>query len=422
MPKNIEDIIPAGRRSIRNIPLPVRKEKVKEAPSREEEPVAIHKATRAEYAESPLPRRSSRRNLFIGTGAAIVAIAFLVLALQSGATLAYIPKVAKLAFANDAYTAHQTPSEGQLPFSVIKLSGEKSVNAPATGEENATEKASGRVVIYNEQSASQQLIKTTRLETSDGKIYRIQEDVTVPAKGNVEVTAVADQAGPTYNIPLSDFTIPGLKGTPKYELVYARSKTPMSGGFSGVRKKVSETDLTNARKSLEGSLRTELLSQARAQMPSDFILFPELASVTYEILPIEGAGENNAKVTVRGNLNAAIFKKGELAQYLAMQKLGADNIGGEVAIDDFSAMNITTGSQEEIGRSGTLRVLVVGQAEVRYMTDEVALASDLVGVPKKEVNTVLKRYPSIESASAIIRPFWKSSFPNDVQEIKIERN
>ena len=84
---------------------------------------------------------------------------------------------------------------------------------------------------------------------------------------------------------LSDFTLPGRAGTPRFSTIYARSKTGMSGGFVGVEKTVSESDEAQAKSQLEAALRSELISDSIAQVPEDFVLIPALSTVTFEILP-----------------------------------------------------------------------------------------------------------------------------------------
>lgn len=426
MPKNIEDIVPSGRKSIRNISIPTRRpQPAKEIKTESDaEQVIIPRIVNEEYEEYT-PRHSSSRKggKWLAGGVALLLIAFLIFALQNSATLAYMPKTATLNFSNDTYAAYQSGTNGVLSYSVIKLSSEKSLSVPATGEETVNEKARGTVVIYNQQAVSQILVKTTRLETSDGKIYRIQNDVTVPAKGNLEVVAVADVAGATENIALSDFTLPGLKGSVRFDQVYGRSKTAMAGGFTGTRRKVSQADLAKAKSTLDAELKSELLSQARAQMPVDFILFPGLSSLSTELLPTENAGDENVNIKERGDLSAAIFKRGDLSQYLAMQKLGNQNVGSEVEITDFSKLTVTAvgGAPADFSKSNSIHMQLSGVADIRYITDETALAADLLGVDKSKVSLVLKKYPSISDASATIRPFWKSTFPTDVTKIKIER-
>ena len=352
----------------------------------------------------------------------IIVVGFGGYAVMSGATLTYVSKVSALSFNGDTLVAYKTASGGQLAFNLIKLSGEKSVSVPATGEETVSESASGQVMIYNEQATAQKLVKTTRLETPDGKIFRIREDVTIPAKGSLEVTAFADKPGVDYNIGLSDFTLPGLKGSARFEQVYARSKTAITGGFVGQRKKVTDSDLAQAKSTLTTQLKDDLLNQVKAQIPADYVMFSGLTQINYELLPRQDAAGNSATVAMRGNLNAAIFKQGDLAQYLALEKLGVNNVPSEVEIADFSKITIVFDSQTstDLLKDATIKIKVSGLATAKFLTDEKSLAADLIGVKKDNLNLVLKQYPSIDTATPVIRPFWKSTFPTDVNKIRIK--
>ena len=91
---------------------------------------------------------------------------------------------------------------------------------PIIGEKEIKTKARGRIVIYNAFSSEDQLlVRRTRFETPDGKIYRISEQIIVPgaeikdekiAPSSVEAEIFADQPGEEYNIGLTGFIIPGF--------------------------------------------------------------------------------------------------------------------------------------------------------------------------------------------------------------------
>lgn len=429
MPKKIEDIVSTGKRSIRDIPVPIRRvePRANDAQVRETISAPVHEPSpqsiRMNDGYTPTYKhQSSSKKTWIGIVVVLLGLALAGYSLLSGATLSYKPKVITLAFANDTYSAAQSAQSGQLSYSVMKLSVDKSIDVPATGDETVSEGAKGRVIIYNKQSAPQQLIKTTRLETPDGKLFRLDSDITVPAKGSIEVGATADVPGADGNIALSDFTLPGLKGLPRYELVYGRSKTTMSGGFVGTRKKVSAEDLAKAKSDLETTVKSALLSEAKTQSPTDSILFPDLSEITYELLPTENASETTARVTLRGNLAGAIFKQSDLAKYLAVQKLGETNATSKVEITNFSTLNVSmSSSTASLLSASSIKFSIAGTAILRGVVDEKALAAGLAGKQKSEVPGILKNYPSIESAQTRLRPFWKSAFPNDASKIKIER-
>src|SRR3989344_5462420 len=96
--------------------------------------------------------------------------------------------------------------------------------------------------------------------------------------------------------------------------VYARSKTEMSGGFVGVEKIVKKEDKTRVKAQLEAALKEELISEAKAQVPEDFILLPSLSSVTFEDLPqTDSLSRDSVTVNMRANLFGVMFKRSDLS-------------------------------------------------------------------------------------------------------------
>lgn len=496
MPKNVEDIVPAGsnpeRRSIRDVPMPEGRRKnlnlIDSVPPPGRRPVSVpppiaamhdvvHAApvqapqefadrrvedrrvedrrapgeprittTYKDFADEPAPIRASipvrsKNNKGFGKRVGVLAVLLLVIvdgivafSILAGATLTYTPKSAPVAFNNDTYTARKTADSvsGSLLFSVVELSGDKSTTVPASGQVQVSDKATGKIIVYNDYSTdAQKLVKTTRFQTADGKIFRTPTDITIPGKhtengtdvpGSVEVTVVADIPGADYNIGLSDFTIPGLKGDPRYSTVYARSKTAMSGGLVGMKASVSDADLATAKNTLEEGIKADLLQQARAQVPADYILFPNLVTITYDLLPTGSSTDTTASVGERGNFSGVMFKKADLATFLAAQKI--QNVAGPVTLPDVSGLDaiFTSAATPELLQADSVTFMITGSTTVEWVTDEKSLAGDLAGKAKSDLDTVLKAYPSIQSASAVVRPFWKSSFPNDPAKIKIVKN
>ena len=111
---------------------------------------------------------------------------------------------------------------------------------PASGKKYAEKKATGEVVIYNNFSSSPQtLVATTRLVSSDGKIYRLNNSITVPGAeapggkitpSSIRASISADKPGEAYNLsPGVKFRIPGFEGSPKYDGFYAELNEPLGG-------------------------------------------------------------------------------------------------------------------------------------------------------------------------------------------------
>ncbi|MDB5266343.1 MAG: hypothetical protein JWN89_158 [Parcubacteria group bacterium] len=363
---------------------------------------------------------------FIFGSVALIALVLLGLSFFSGGTLVYTPRSADISFNKDTYIAYKDGGQDKLGFSVIKLSGDRGVEAPASGQENVSTKASGKIVVYNNSGAApQKLIRNTRFESPEGKVYRILSDISVPGKtgtapGSLEVTVYADQPGDTYNIGLTDFTLPGLKGDPKFTTVYARSKTAMTGGFVGLTKKVSEADLSKARTTLEASLKDQLLNEAKAQVPADFILYPNLVQITYADTPQTAPTDTGVTVNEHADFYGVMFKRAELASYLGAKK--ATTIPTPLDIPDIASLDASF-----VGKDGTADLLkaeelsfeVTGSVKAISRISESDLQKDLAGKSKTEVNDVLGKYPGVLSAVASVRPFWKTSFPADPSKIQV---
>ncbi len=432
MPKKIEDIIVSDRRrSIRDIPIPESRRKAAKPaaprPVLEDEPEESLPPVRHSI---PRHRRSFRKKAWIAGIIAALVVVFVILSAFNGATLSYSPKSAALAFESETYTAHKSGSSGPF-YSVVKLSRDKGLPAPAGGEQDVSRKASGVIIIYNDSSESQRLIVNTRFESAAGKIYRIDKPVTVPAKrtvngasqpGSVEATVYADQAGEAYNSAPTDFTVPGLKGTPKFEAVYARSKTPLAGGFVGKEKVVKPEDVSKTKAELQAALREELYSEAEAEVPEDFILFRTLSTFSFEDLPQSAGSGSNIVINMRGNLYGVMFKKSDLSNFLAQKKLGTAP-SEKIDIPNYSSLEITFASvpPSDLLSSSDVSFKIKGNALAVWQTDEVALRADLAGKKKSEVQSILNNYPTIASASVTVRPFWKNSLPEATDKIRINK-
>ncbi|MEX2010297.1 MAG: hypothetical protein WD874_00635 [Parcubacteria group bacterium] len=441
MPRKVEDIITGEtKKSIRDIPIPANRRRLNldTRPYPRQERRMPQDAPRPVVDTPPitprdLPQRMStsrwrRKSHWISAVIALVILTFSVLSLMRSAVLSYEPTAASLEFNDETFTAYKTGGTGILLFSVVKLSDESGMTVPATGEAEVKRSAQGTVIIYNNSgTAPQRLVKTTRLETSDGKVYRIQNDVSVPGKtsagpGSVEVIAVADKPGASYNIGLSDFTLPGLKGTAKYSTIYARSKTAMEGGFTGVEKSVSEADRTTATAKLEEDLRSRLIESAKAQVPADFILYPSLSNTEFEFLPQSNITEDSVDINIKGNFYGVLFKRSDLTSHIKSKKLAIlETQGIEIPGLDSLQLSFVGEAPQNLLSVNQVSFKISGSSRALWTTNEEALKKDIAGRKKSELSSILAEYPSISTAEAVLRPFWRSTFPDDPKEISLKR-
>ncbi|HLD38355.1 MAG TPA: hypothetical protein VJA20_02855, partial [Candidatus Nanoarchaeia archaeon] len=64
---------------------------------------------------------------------------------------------------------------------------------------------------------------------------------------------------------------------------------------------------------------------------------------------------------------------------------------------------------------------IKGNVNIIWVFDEERLKQDLAGKSKAAFQTIRSGYSSIEEAEIILRPFWKRTFPDKTNKIKIER-
>lgn len=313
-----------------------------------------------------------------------------------------------------------------VPYLVETASLSKSKVLTRSESRKVETKASGRVTIYNNfDNEPQKLIKNTRFESSAGKIYRINESVTVPGKsgntpGAVEVTLFADSTGSDYNIASSDFTIPGFKGTPRYEAFYAKSKTALAGGSSGTKSLVSLADINAAKDSLAIELEKDIKQELQKIQKEGYIPMVDATQVTYddnEEELLNGEGEMY-KVTATGYIMLAQSSK--LAELIATSVVGYDK--APVRLGYTETLSFVRRDTTSVVNATSLPLLVEGIPRIIWMVDKESIKTMVAGKDTDEFKTLMKSILSIESAEIRFSPMWLSHFPSDVEKIAVEES
>ena len=426
MADSFRDIIPPERRGIRNIEPGNRHRRRPPSPLSEK------------YDDQPPQRHLdnqgksffSRFGLWIIVAIIVFAFALSFSLLFSGSKIIITPFQQDVLIEGTFEAVHQDLG-APLSYELINLEQTASKMVPATGEEAVEERSRGQIVIFNDfSSAKQRLITNTRFETPEGLIYRINEPTVVPGQqeeggkvipGSVEVTVYADEPGESYNIGLTDFTIPGFKGGPRFDKFYARSKTTMSGGFVGARLTADEATVAGVRRELQEELSTGLIAEAQLQKPGTAYLFDNAVFITFTSLP---STDQNRQVEVKemASFYGMLFDKFQLAEFIAANTVARFD-DSSVEIDDVSTVILTVADKETLRpwEGETIPVTFSGTAHLIWLFDEDKLKADLAGRTKEALPTILSGYPSIERAKVVLRPFWKRTFPENISKINIER-
>ena len=347
-----------------------------------------------------------------------------------GAEVTVYPKHREVAV-SATFTGVLKPGPNDLGYELLSLTEEGEKRVTATGQEKVTTKATGKITVYNTFSTTpQRLIKNTRFESTDGFIFRISESIVVPGykkktdgtiePGSTSATVFADGTGDTYNLAPTRFTIPGLKGSEQFDKVYADSKQQFSGGFDGMKYIINEQELATAKQALHQELRDALLKKLGTTKPNGYVFYEPSITFAYNTLPATDAGPQTVVIKEQARLLAPLFKMETFAAKIAKQTVpGYTNEPIRVTYPNTLTFSYTSSSTEDISTRESLDFTLNGKATLVWVFDSEKLRTDFKGVGKTALPTVISSYPGIEKAEVKIKPFWKTSFPTDVSEIRI---
>jgi hypothetical protein len=318
------------------------------------------------------------------------------------------------------------PKNNALALEVMKMSyGEKETIQP-TGIKQISRKASGQIIIYNAYSSqSQNLIRDTRFETSEGKIYRIDQSIVVPGAkieggkitaSEIEATVYADKPGEEYNIGLTDFTIPGFRDQEKREKIYGRSKTNMEGGKVGEISVATEDDINKAKSSLREKIKNYLLKMGANPKADNFLLYDKAKQIVFDERkngPKPGDEAAKLELEESATFYGFLLKKSDLYRALAEKYLSAEDASQiEIANADklaFETKNFTPDS---------ITFNLKGQAHFFWKVDEANLKNELVK-ERENPSSVFTKYSAIKKAKIVFLPSWWHRMPSDFSQIKI---
>lgn len=371
-----------------------------------------------------------RRKTFIIGGFVVVACLIFVFSMMtvfSSATVLINPKNQDLQVSLD-FTASKDPiATSTVRYEVLKLTKSSSASVEATGEEFVEEKASGKIIIYNNFSTEpQRLIIRTRFENSEGLIYRIPESIVVPGKtaqgpGSIEVIVFADEAGEQYNIDKADFTVPGFKSdAERYKGFYARSSGAIAGGFSGKRKTVAAADKTAALSELDASLTEAVSKELESKVPEGLVLLKDSIVFNYRETAQK---EDSSKVAIGREVDAyaILLNREDLSEMISDKYLEGNPEWQNIPsiINDFSNLRVSK-KPSAVPNNGSIALGVEGEATIFAYVDVDAVVSKLVGIEKKNINSLIESMPNVSSMKVTLRPIWKQSFPENPSKIEVK--
>ncbi len=317
-------------------------------------------------------------------------------------------------------------SKNYLPAEIFKQQKNTSRIFPASGTSDVSQKATARIVIYNAyNSSSQKLVATTRFAAPDGKIFRLDSSVVIPGASSkdgkivpssIEASITADKPGAEYNIgPLDKMTIPGFKGTPRYQGFYATMPQPASGGMMGQTKVPTEQDIASAKEKTTQGLKDTLQSGFLNSRPQGFNILDGASLVTItKLVPGKTANtDGNFSIFGEASFQALGFKDDDLNSLVSslMHKDYPDMDFTNLKID---YKNVKT---DFIAGQMTFSLVVDGIIEPKFSESE--LKSKIAGKSLNEARETLKGLSDLDNGKISLWPFWLTGLPKNTNRINI---
>jgi hypothetical protein len=308
-----------------------------------------------------------------------------------------------------------------LPANLEQITKEVTQDFDVTGSKEGGSKATGQAVIYNEFSGENQpLVATTRLETDDGKIFRITKSVSVPGMTNIgseikpgaiQVDIVADQPGDSYNIDPTSFKITGFKDTPaKYEKFYAKSSGSMTGGSLGAAKIITAQDITSAKEKMVASSKKAAVQELKSNIPSDRKIFDDAVQVEVSnISTSDTAGAEKEKVSVTAKVRAITlsFQEADVKKIMKENLAQSGANEGEISFDSPITYILADSNFEQ----KTLNFQAKTNAKIGADLDVENFKKGILGKTAEDVQTYAKNFPAIQKIDITFWPFFVKRIP-----------
>ena len=317
--------------------------------------------------------------------------------------------------------------DGEIPSEVAVETKNAQVTFPATGKKVVSQKAGGKIIIYNAFSSEpQQLVATTRFVTEEGKIYRLVKSVAIPGAevkdnkitaSSIAAEVTADKPGPDYNIGSGKkLTIPGFKSiTAKYKGFYGETGD-IGGGRIGEVAYPTDNDIKAAKVKIANVLEDALNIELPARLPPGFKLVE--GAKQFNLVKANVNPETNESgefsVIAEGQVKVVGFVEKDLLAYLEGKmkaKLGdkyvfkEKKINYDVAKADFE--------KEEM----SLPVDFVAVAHIPVDAD--GLRKEVAGKSEKELRELIFKIPGLKSAEVALRPFYVKNVPLKADVVSI---
>jgi hypothetical protein len=229
--------------------------------------------------------------------------------------------------------------------------------------------------------------------------------------------------GDTYNGSPTDFYINSFKGGTKYNKIYGKLQSPLTGGAVGTVYTLDDNTKNDIATIAQSSLKEDLLKQVKALVPPGYILYPDALVFSYTTPDNIISKTPETGIEIDGSLSVVLLKEKSLMDNIIKTSL-PDILGSElreVKIPDMSkfVFSFTNNGQLITKDMENVSFTLSGDADAIWNPDTETLKTKLRGVNQNAVLPIFQEDKGIAQALVKIFPPWQKSIPNDLSKINI---
>lgn len=309
-------------------------------------------------------------------------------------------------------------SQGEIQGVVRQAPVELSRIFTASGKEVLGEEVTGKVAIINNYVKNQPLVATTRLLSSDQKLFRLKKTVNAPAGGRVEAEVYADEPSPEMAIGPSRFTLPGL-WTGLQDKIYGESRAPMKYSEK-IKQVIKQSDIDNA----VAELKKDLLAKTKKEAAlaygeyDQIILQADNNSVKLE--PSGKVGEEKEKFTVKMKILVTVvaFKTDDVLEPAERKLAAALADDREIIEFNRSEMAYALANLDLSQAAATVNVNFTAKAALKDSAG-IIKKNNLAGLRLEQVKAYLNGLPQVAGYEIKFFPSFIKKMPKLADRIEI---
>jgi hypothetical protein len=361
----------------------------------------------------------------------------------SRVTIFIHPKIEKrtgeISLVINAKAEKPDPVNGIMPGKIVGSVGERTENIAEVTPRRTEDFAKGTVKIKNIWKkdfflqTGAQLVQGESPETvgdSPKNIFLLDNEINVPANGEIEARVTAKNKGTSGNILPGKFYFLRMSKWNR-ERIWAENSDNFIGGEIE-SKFVTEADINKAiQKTAEELGRAEMekisaqggsASGGKSTVLADEKVSPALTRVEIIESHASVAPEtqaNNFQITVRGKISAIVFNEKDLKN-AAVEKFG-ELVGTNQEIESISEDKIKYELSDISNSDGKAEVKVLVPAILMSkLPSKILDKKSIAGYNKNALRERYAKFPEIDSISVKFFPFWIKSVPSFESQVGFE--